>query len=193
MRATSNAIYQKLISLTLLCLTFLSPSGLAQQAIHQTGTPLAEKNQFHAEQKWTFILVRHGEKQPGDDPQLTKQGTERAERLAQMLQHIPLDKVYSTDYQRTQLTAQPTAIGHHLPITSYDPSDLDSFSQQLFKRPGSYLIVGHSNTTAILAHKLNQPSVNTDPDHAEEFDRLYFIEVNIVDGKRINSMYRFSY
>ncbi|WP_434951699.1 histidine phosphatase family protein [Shewanella sp. HL-SH4] len=193
MRATSSALYQTTICITLLCLTLFCPLGFTQQVIDQRETAINGNAPLQTTQKWTFILVRHGEKQPGDDPQLTKQGTERAERLAQMLQHIPLDKVYSTDYQRTQLTAQPTAIGHHLPITSYDPSDLDSFSQQLFKRPGSYLIVGHSNTTAILAHKLNQPSVNTDPDHAEEFDRLYFIEVNIVDGKRINSMYRFSY
>ncbi|WP_434937844.1 histidine phosphatase family protein [Shewanella sp. HL-SH8] len=193
MRAASSALYQTTICLTLLCLTLFCSLGFTQQVIDQRETAINGNAQLQTAQKWTFILVRHGEKQPGDDPQLTKQGTERAERLAQMLQHIPLDKVYSTDYQRTQLTAQPTAISHHLPITSYDPSDLDSFSQQLLMHPGNYLIVGHSNTTALLADKLNQTSEDSHTEHTEDFDRLYLIEVNIVNGRRLNSMYRFSY
>lgn len=193
MRATSSALYQTIICLTLLCLMLFSPLGFTQQVIHQTETDLTGNAQLRTAQKWTFILVRHGEKQLGDDPQLTEKGVKRAERLAKMLEHIPLNKVYSTNYQRTQLTAKPTANNHNLSVTSYDPSDLDSFSQQLLMQPGNYLIVGHSNTTALLADKLNQTSEDSHTEHTEDFDRLYLIEVNIVNGRRLNSMYRFSY
>lgn len=193
MRTTSSAIQQTLICFTLLCLTLFSPLGFTQQVIHQTNAQQAETSQSQISKKWTFILVRHGEKQPGDNPQLTEQGIQRAERLAKMLEHIPLNKVYSTNYQRTQLTAKPTAENHNLSVTSYDPSDLDTFSQQLLMYSGNYLIVGHSNTTAALADKLSQSLESNGADYEEDFDRLYLIEVNIVNGKRINSMYRFSY
>jgi broad specificity phosphatase PhoE len=193
MRVTSSALYQTTTCLTLLCLTLFSPLGFTQQVIDQRETAVNGNAQLQTAQKWTFILVRHGEKQLGDDPQLTEQGDQRAERLAHMLQHIPLDKVYSTDYQRTQLTAKPTANNHNLSVISYDPSNLDAFSEQLLMHPGNYLIVGHSNTTALLADKLNQTSEDSHTEHTEDFDRLYLIEVNIVNGRRLNSMYRFSY
>ncbi|UJF20641.1 phosphoglycerate mutase family protein [Shewanella sp. OMA3-2] len=193
MRVTFSAIHQTLICLTLLCLTLFSPLGFTQQETHQTDTQVTENNPLLVPQKWTFILVRHGEKQVGDDPQLNPQGVQRAERLAKMLEHIPLNKVYSTNYQRTQLTAKPTAANHNLPITSYNPDNLEVFSEQLLMHPGNYLIVGHSNTTALLADKLNQTLAHSHQEHSEDFDRLYLIEVNIINGKRFNSMYRFSY
>ena len=144
-------------------------------------------------QTWTFILVRHGEKHTGSDPELNQQGTLRAQRLADMLQHIPLDKVYSTDYRRTQLTAAPTAKNQNLAVTSYDPSDLEGFSQTLMQQPGRYLIIGHGNTMIVLAKKLSQQIDFAKMDFTEDYDRLYFVEVNIIDGKRTNSLYRFSY
>ncbi|MCW3174032.1 histidine phosphatase family protein [Shewanella subflava] len=165
---------------------------MAQVISPSHSTPTLKSDDDSA-QKWTFILVRHGEKQAGSDPELNEQGTLRAQRLADMLQHIPLNKVYSTDYRRTQLTAEPTAKSQSLPVTSYDPSDLEGFSQTLMQQPGRYLIVGHGNTMIVLAKKLSLQADFAKMDYTEDYDRMYFIEVNIIDGKRTNSVYRFSY
>ena len=174
------------------CLSVLSMNSMAQVVSSAQTNPTVQSDNHNA-QKWTFILVRHGEKQTGSDPELNEQGTLRAQRLADMLQHIPLDKVYSTDYRRTQLTAEPTAKNQNLAVTSYDPSDLAGFSQTLMKQSGHYLIVGHGNTMIALAKKLSQLDDFDKMNYTEDYDRLYFIEVNIIDGKRTNSVYRFSY
>lgn len=101
----------------------------------------------------TFFLVRHAEKAlTGDDPSLTAEGQARAEELARLLEEVPIDAVYSTDYKRTMETAMPTAMAKNLPIEKYDPSDLSKFVAS-FQRPTSkkkILIVGHSNTTPAL-------------------------------------------
>jgi glutathione synthase/RimK-type ligase-like ATP-grasp enzyme len=44
-----------------------------------------------------------------------------------------------------------------------------------------------------LAKKLSQQIDFAKMDFTEDYDRLYFVEVNIIDGKRTNSLYRFSY
>ena len=49
----------------------------------------------------TFYLIRHAEKDRsegvGNDPQLTEEGLQRAQRWAEVLGLEPLDAVYSTD------------------------------------------------------------------------------------------------
>ncbi|MDP4600041.1 MAG: histidine phosphatase family protein, partial [Polaribacter sp.] len=59
----------------------------------------------------------------------------------------PLDGVYSTNYNRTQQTAKPTAADKNLTILPYNPKELYSsdFQKETFGK--SILIVGHSNTT----------------------------------------------
>ena len=75
---------------------------------------------------FTIYLVRHAEKEVADadmskNPQLTKCGTQRAESIAQFLDGVELQSVYSTDYIRTQKTAEPTSKMKSLPIKSYNP------------------------------------------------------------------------
>ena len=60
----------------------------------------------------TFYLIRHAEKDrntKGKDPVLNGLGLKRAENWAKIFKDIPFDKIYSTDYKRTQQTALPTA------------------------------------------------------------------------------------
>jgi hypothetical protein len=59
-----------------------------------------------------YYLIRHAEKDRSTkdkDPELTDVGLKRAENWAKVFKNIPFDKVYSTDYRRTQQTAFPTA------------------------------------------------------------------------------------
>ncbi len=54
------------------------------------------------------FLVRHAEKvDDTDDAALTKEGLERAERLAAILKDAGITAVYTTQFQRTRNTAAP--------------------------------------------------------------------------------------
>ena len=109
-----------------------------------------------------IYLVRHAEKQDnGKDPELTKAGRERAEKLSMLLKSTKIDEIFSTDYLRTKQTLESIANDKGLSITIYNPNDLTSFAQML-KRDfiGKKLVVsGHSNTTANLVNLLVGDSV----------------------------------
>ena len=97
-----------------------------------------------------YYLIRHAEKDRRTktmDPQLTEIGLKRAENWANVFKDIPFDKVYSTNYKRTQQTALPTATSKGLTILSYDTNNMynNEFKEQT--KSQTVLIVGHSNTT----------------------------------------------
>jgi len=106
----------------------------------------------------TIFLVRHAEKasEGGRDPLLTKKGSERANRLSNILMEAGINKVYSTIYQRTQLTAKPTANNLETGMMIYDAKDLKGFAAKLQKeeKGNTILVVGHSNTTPNLVNLL---------------------------------------
>ena len=107
------------------------------------------------EEIFTIYLVRHAEKvlSSGDsnDPDLTLCGAQRAEAISEFLSDVKLDIIYSTDYIRTQNTAGPTALSKELKPVKYDPNELEAFSKVLIDRKQDALVVGHSNTTGVLA------------------------------------------
>jgi 2,3-bisphosphoglycerate-dependent phosphoglycerate mutase len=122
----------------------------------------------------TLIIVRHAEKlTTGDDPGLTPIGQDRADRLAQMLERQTITAVYSTPYQRTQLTGVPTASGNSLEVMEYDPSDAEGFLKEVLgKHSGeTILITGHSNTVPAMVNLLTGSSMEnfTDDDYGNLF------------------------
>ena len=125
----------------------------------------------------TIYLVRHAEKQAGDDPSLTVVGQARAEILAQELAGAGLTAIWSTDTKRTRETARPTARTTGLPVQIYDPSRPEAFAAQLKAAPGTVLVVGHSNTTPQLVEALGGDP-GTPIDEATEYDRLYVVTVS---------------
>lgn len=125
-----------------------------------------------------IYLVRHAEKETGDpgerDPVLTEKGRRRAEALARVLRDAKIERVYSTDYQRTRQTAAPVAERLGLPVELYDPRDLEGFASTLRTGPASVLVVGHSNTTPELVTQLGgEPGSDIRESH--EYDRLYVL------------------
>ena len=104
---------------------------------------------------FTIYLVRHTEKGLSSDnpkdPPLSQCGEQRAESLNSFLREVPLDAIYSTDYIRTKSTALPTAIAKGIEIKLYNPQELNDFSKLLIDRKEDVLVVGHSNTTGVLA------------------------------------------
>ncbi|MFK7948186.1 MAG: YHS domain-containing (seleno)protein [Saprospiraceae bacterium] len=98
----------------------------------------------------TIILVRHAEKvQDGTkNPTLTKDGILRSIQLAYMLRADSIAGVFSTNYERTIKTAEPTANFHDLPVLKYSPRNHEVFINNLLMqyRGKKVLVVGHSNT-----------------------------------------------
>ena len=106
----------------------------------------------------TYYLIRHAEKDrtntTNKNPNLNSDGVIRAEKWAKNFENIKLDAVYSTDYNRTQQTAAPTAKSKGLIIQSYNPSKMyDSIFKKNTKGK-TVLVVGHSNTTPVFANTI---------------------------------------
>lgn len=115
----------------------------------------APKNAHQNNELFTIYLVRHSEKDLTSDhysdPPLTPCGEQRAESLSHFLSAVELDVIYSTNYNRTKNTALPTASSKGLDVKEYDAEELKNFSNLLLKNKQDALVVGHSNTTAVLA------------------------------------------
>ena len=104
----------------------------------------------------TYYLIRHAEKDrtnnTNKNPNLNSDGVIRAEKWAKNFENIKLDGVYSTDYNRTQQTAAPTAKSKDLIVQSYNSSKMyDSIFKKNTKGK-TVLVVGHSDTTPVFAN-----------------------------------------
>lgn len=134
---------------------------------------------------FTIYLVRHSEKDVSanhdGNPPLTECGAERSEHLSHFLSAVTLDAIYSTNYTRTKKTALPTAQSKKLEIQEYNPRDLEATSELLLKRKEDALVVGHSNTTAVLAGIL----ANQDLGSFDEsiYNRIYQVVVQERKGR----------
>jgi broad specificity phosphatase PhoE len=146
----------------------------------------ANSNLILAQESFTIYLVRHAEKALSDNrehnPTLTECGLARAQSLAYFFDDIQLDAIYSTDYKRTLLTAKATAIAKKLETELYDPQKLQDFAKELIAQGENALIVGHSNTTGVLASfiaGIEDPSmILTEAD----YNRIYKIVISEEGG-----------
>jgi len=127
----------------------------------------------------TFFLVRHAEKEKDTtNPSLTAAGNQRAKELARLLSEVKLSAVYSTNYNRTKETAQPTSIDKNLLINEYNPSEQAAFATEvLAQHPrGKVLIVGHSNTIPALVNIFLGEEVYPSLSDSD-YDNLYVLTV----------------
>jgi 2,3-bisphosphoglycerate-dependent phosphoglycerate mutase len=111
----------------------------------------------------TYYFIRHAEKDRTDksnrNPELNELGKKRAKRWCNYFKNIDFDAIYTTNYNRTQQTATPTA--KKLEVLDYDPRTLYSEEFAKATRGKIVLVVGHSNTTPafvnmILGHKKHE-------------------------------------
>ncbi len=114
---------------------------------------LAEK-----ENTSVYYFIRHAEKDRSDstnkNPSLTIQGLERANKWALFFKDKNIAAVYSTNYKRTQQTAQPIAKEQNLEIISYTTKELILEKFIANNKGKNIVIVGHSNTTPELVNSL---------------------------------------
>lgn len=98
----------------------------------------------------TYYFIRHAEKNSSDlqnkDPQLTKEGQERAKKWAEVFKEVPFDIIFSSDFNRTRSTAQVIADSQEKKIEMYDPKILYDSDFQKKTVGKTVLVVGHSNT-----------------------------------------------
>lgn len=130
----------------------------------------------------TIYIVRHAEKDVSDpknqDPELSAEGRERADALANKLKDIKLDAAFATKYKRTIQTAYNSAKSSNIEVQTYEAHDSRGIAELVKTKftKKKVLIIGHSNTVFKLleAFGVRRPlAALTD----EDYD--FFFELNI--------------
>ena len=105
-----------------------------------------------------FYLIRHAEKDRSDktnrNPNLIEKGKQRAENWAKHFKDLKFDAIYSTNYNRTKQTALPTAKANGLETQFYNLSKFNIKALKEKHKGQRVLIVGHSNTTPMVANSI---------------------------------------
>lgn len=140
----------------------------------------------------TIYIVRHAEKQlvQDPDPGLLQVGLLRAKKLAQILENQNIQHVFSTDYKRTRLTAQPTADQVGISIQIYDPSHQEALVKQLKTLKGNTLVVGHSNTVSRLANYFVEDGEKYEDLQDIEYDFIYSVTLKKNGSSVVRRLYK---
>ena len=139
-------------------------------------------------QKQKFIILRHAEKDTTvagsqmmqADPPLNSKGQERAKSLIRKFKKYKINKIYSTNYNRTKSTVLPLANSIGLSINNYDPKQLKSFADELkaqVNESKTILIVGHSNTSPRLVNLLIGKDLYKDLDESV-YNQYWQVKIN---------------
>jgi phosphohistidine phosphatase SixA len=133
------------------------------------------------------IVTRHAEKAPdsGDDPPLSEQGLQRAERLAatfgQRRLGEALDAIFVTQYRRTQQTADPLARATSARVITVQANDLPGLARRLLSeyRGKRVFVVAHGDTVLpLVAELLGDDSLLKEHKGAEvEYGEVYVVAV----------------
>ncbi|MEX0315671.1 MAG: histidine phosphatase family protein [Allomuricauda sp.] len=131
----------------------------------------------------TFYFIRHAEKDRTDpenhDPELNQDGLMRAVRWAEVFDPIDIDVIYSTNYERTSMTAAPTSVKKNIDVKYYDPRDMDIDAFKLENEGKNVLVVGHSNTTPTFVNNVLGMDKYTQMD---DTDNSSLFIIRIIDG-----------
>ncbi|HTH37067.1 MAG TPA: phosphoglycerate mutase family protein [Pyrinomonadaceae bacterium] len=114
-----------------------------------------------AAQEKTILLVRHAEKiDDSQDPELSPQGKERAQRLVKTIGKYKPGGFFSTDFKRTRDTLAPLAAKREKKIEIYDPRKPQELIDTIMKsKTKRFVISGHSNTIPGLANLIAKKEV----------------------------------
>ncbi|MDC6363129.1 MULTISPECIES: histidine phosphatase family protein [Flavobacteriaceae] len=131
----------------------------------------------------TFYFIRHAEKDRTDpdnpDPELNQDGLDRAIKWAEVFDPIAIDVIYSTNYERTSMTAAPTSVKKNVDVKYYDPNNIDIEQFKSENEGLNVLVVGHSNTTPAFVNKMIEVEKYEPMD---DTDNSSLFIVRIIDG-----------
>jgi broad specificity phosphatase PhoE len=126
-----------------------------------------------------IFIVRHAEKLSGNDPRLTPEGNTRAGDLVRTLQNEGIQKIYVSQYRRTQNTGDSMRIHLKIDTVHYAADTLcDNLIYSIMEHwdfGKTILIIAHSNTIPQIIRKfgvLDYPFGDI-PD--KEYDNLFLI------------------
>lgn len=124
-----------------------------------------------------IFLVRHAEKQEGDDPLLTEAGESRALGLANLVGPTWPDHLFSTPFRRNRATLSPLMQGLQKAPDMYQPDALDELAEQLKSasyRGSRVVVCGHTNTVPQLVNLLTGTTNFADIPE-EDYTRIYLV------------------
>ncbi len=132
----------------------------------------------------TFYFIRHAEKDRSNsenvDPVLNQEGLGRAMQWAEVLDYVNIDAIYTTDYERTSMTATPTAVKKDIIVQFYSPGEINIEQFKADNLGRNVLVVGHSNSTPDFVNKMIGEEKYASMD---DTDNASLFIVQIVDNK----------
>jgi broad specificity phosphatase PhoE len=149
-------------------LIFLSLSGYQNIAFAQQETAVTK-----------IFIVRHAEKEKGKDPVLTSTGYARAGDLARALQNEGIQKMYVSQYKRTQLTADSMRIQLKIDTVHYAADTIcENLINTIMEHSDfgkTILIVAHSNTIPQIIRKFGVTDYPYGDIPDNDYDNLFVI------------------
>jgi len=152
----------------------LIPHVIAALAVLALAAPAAAQQ--------TVFVVRHAERAdstPGAkptmaaDPDLSEAGRARAASLATALKDAGIVAIFTTEFKRTQQTAEPLAKALGLTVKVVKGDAEASLVEQVAAAKGNVLVVGHSNTVPSVVKRLGVTTAVAVGDN--EFDNLFIV------------------
>ena len=126
-----------------------------------------------------IFIVRHAEKEAGNNPVLTAAGNARASDLMRALQNEGIQKIYVSQYRRTQNTADSLRIQLHIDTVHYAADTLcDNLINEIMEHGDfgkTILIIAHSNTIPQIIRKLGVTNYPYGDIPDNEFGKLFMI------------------
>lgn len=134
----------------------------------------------------TIILLRHAEKDLSNDvndpdPELSKEGKERAARFVQTIKRYKPEAIYSSGFKRTRATVTPLAeqidSRYRTMIQLYDHRKLDELVNRMMASGiRSIVVAGHNSTTPALANLLIKQDKYKSLAESE-YDKIWIIKI----------------
>lgn len=126
-----------------------------------------------------IFIVRHAEKESGKDPVLTPAGNTRAGDLMRALQSEGVQKIYVSQYKRTQMTADSMRLQLHINTVQYMADTVCDNLVNTIMENGDFgktiLIIAHSNTIPQIIRKFGVTDYSYGDIPDNEFDNLFLV------------------
>jgi len=131
----------------------------------------------HAQNVRTIFFVRHADKVSDEtDALLSEAGHRRAECLADMLADAHIERIYTSDLQRTQQTAAPLAEKLQLRPVAIPLSTPDKLIEAIRSdKTENILVVWHDATLPQILRALGAPEIT--PIAHTEYDRFFILTI----------------
>ena len=132
-----------------------------------------------ANSRTRIYIVRHGEKELGNDPALTAAGKVRAGDLMRILKRKDIRHIYVSQYRRTQMTGDSMRIQLGIDTIRYkaDTTGVDLLNKIIANgdQRRAILVIGHSNTIPQIIRKLGVMNYPQENIADNEFDNLFLV------------------